>query len=143
MGTDPMDDDAITSATLAERAARGLEARKQVLGADYVDNAIRNADDFTLPLQDFLNENCWGLVWARAGLEPATRSMITLTALAAGNKWNEFKAHTRGALRNGWTKDELREAILHMAVYLGLSTAPEAFRAASSIVSEFEGAGGE
>ncbi|MFM7686061.1 MAG: carboxymuconolactone decarboxylase family protein [Ilumatobacteraceae bacterium] len=125
-------------ADLAERAARGLEVRKQVLGAEYVDNAINNADDFTRPLQDFLNENCWGAVWARPGLEPATRSIITLTALAAGNKWNEFKTHTRGALRNGWTRDELREAILHMSVYLGVPTALEAFRAAAAVVSEFE-----
>ena len=124
---------------LAARARRGLAVRKQVLGDEYVENALRNADDFSLPLQDFLNENCWGLVWTREGLTPATRSMITLTALAAGNKWSEFRTHTRGALRNGWTKEELREAILHMAVYLGVPTALEAFRAASAVIAEFEG----
>jgi 4-carboxymuconolactone decarboxylase len=124
---------------LAARAAQGLAMRQQVLGHEYVENALRNADDFSLPLQDFLNENCWGLVWTREGLSPATRSMITLTALAAGNKWGEFRTHTRGALRNGWSKDELREAILHMAVYLGVPTALEAFRSASAVVAEFEG----
>lgn len=124
--------------TIEERGAEGLAVRKQVLGDDYVDAAIARSDDFTLPLQDFLNENCWGLVWARDGLPLATRSIITLTALAATNKWNEFKTHTRGALRNGWDKDQLREAILHMAVYLGVPTALEAFRAASAVVAEFE-----
>lgn len=119
-----------------ERAAKGLEIRKQVLGAEYVERALNNSNDFTLPLQDFLNENCWGLVWTREGLEPKTRSVITLTALAATNKWGEFKTHIRGAINNGWTSEELREMILHMSVYLGVPTALEAFRAASEVVNE-------
>ena len=119
-----------------ERAAKGLEIRKQVLGAEYVERALNNSNDFTLPLQDFLNENCWGLVWTREGLEPKTRSVITLTALAATNKWGEFKTHIRGAMNNGWTSEELREMILHMSVYLGVPTALEAFRAASEVVNE-------
>lgn len=119
-----------------ERAAKGLEIRKQVLGAEYVDRALENSNDFTLPLQDFLNENCWGLVWTREGLEPKTRSVVTLTALAATNKWGEFKTHIRGAMNNGWTTEELREMILHMSVYLGVPTALEAFRAASEVVNE-------
>ena len=119
-----------------ERAAKGLEIRKQVLGAEYVDRALENSNAFTLPLQDFLNENCWGLVWTREGLEPKTRSVVTLTALAATNKWGEFKTHIRGAMNNGWTTEELREMILHMSVYLGVPTALEAFRAASEVVNE-------
>ena len=119
-----------------ERSAAGLEMRKQVLGADYVERSLANSNDFSAPLQDFLNENCWGLVWTRAGLDPKIRSVVTLTALAAGNKWNEFRTHIRGAMNNGWTSDELREMILHMAVYLGVPTALEAFRAASEVVNE-------
>ena len=119
-----------------ERAAKGLEIRKQVLGAEYVERALNNSNEFTMPLQDFLNENCWGLVWTREGLEPKTRSVITLTALAATNKWGEFKTHIRGAMNNGWTSEELREMILHMSVYLGVPTALEAFRAASEVVNE-------
>lgn len=119
-----------------ERAVKGLEIRKQVLGAEYVERALNNSNDFTMPLQDFLNENCWGLVWTREGLEPKTRSVITLTALAATNKWGEFKTHIRGAMNNGWTTEELREMILHMSVYLGVPTALEAFRAASEVVNE-------
>lgn len=112
--------------------------RKLVLGAEYVEAAMSNSDDFSRPLQDFLNENCWGLVWTRTGLDPVSRSLVTLTALAAGNKWNEFRTHTRGALRNGCPPIALREAILQMAVYLGVPTALEAFRAASPVVAEFE-----
>ncbi|MEI6108456.1 MAG: carboxymuconolactone decarboxylase family protein [Actinomycetes bacterium] len=119
-----------------ERSAAGLEMRKQVLGADYVERSLANSNDFSAPLQDFLNENCWGLVWTREGLDPKIRSVVTLTALAAGNKWNEFRTHIRGAMNNGWTSDELREMILHMAVYLGVPTALEAFRAASEVVNE-------
>jgi 4-carboxymuconolactone decarboxylase len=119
-----------------ERSAAGLEMRKQVLGADYVERSLANSNDFSAPLQDFLNENCWGLVWTREGLDPKIRSVVTLTALAAGNKWSEFRTHIRGAMNNGWTSDELREMILHMAVYLGVPTALEAFRAASEVVNE-------
>lgn len=119
-----------------ERSAAGLEMRKQVLGADYVERSLASSNDFSAPLQDFLNENCWGLVWTREGLDPKIRSVVTLTALAAGNKWNEFRTHIRGAMNNGWTSDELREMILHMAVYLGVPTALEAFRAASEVVNE-------
>jgi 4-carboxymuconolactone decarboxylase len=119
-----------------ERSAAGLEMRKQVLGTDYVERSLANSNDFSAPLQDFLNENCWGLVWTREGLDPKIRSVVTLTALAAGNKWNEFRTHIRGAMNNGWTSDELREMILHMAVYLGVPTALEAFRAASEVVNE-------
>jgi 4-carboxymuconolactone decarboxylase len=125
---------------LEERRADGLRIRKQVLGEQYVQKSLDAATDFSGPLQDWLNENCWGLSWTRPGLDLRTRSIITLTALAATNKWGEFRTHTRGALRNGWTSDELREAMLHMSVYLGVPTALEAFRAAGEIIVEFEAA---
>ena len=118
------------------RGGRGVAMRRKVLGNEYVDASLNAADDFTKPLQDYLNENCWGATWLRPGLDLKSRSLITLTALAAGSKWSEFKTHTRGALRNGWTADELREAFLHMGVYLGVPTAVEAFRVAQQIVAE-------
>jgi 4-carboxymuconolactone decarboxylase len=120
----------------SSRADEGLAIRKQVLGDEYVEASRRAADEFTLPLQDFVNENCWGLVWTRPGLPLPTRSLITLSCLAGTGKWTEFKAHTRGALRNGCSPDELREAILHMSVYLGIPSGLEAFRAAASVVKE-------
>jgi len=127
--------------SIEERGAAGLAVRKQVLGDEYVQAAVDRSTDFSRPLQDFLNENCWGLVWTRPGLDPKYRSLVTITAAAATGKWTEFRTHTRGALRNGWTTEELREIILHMAIYLGMPTALEAFRAASEVVAEFETAG--
>lgn len=118
--------------------ADGLAMRKQVLGEDYVAAALERSDDFTRPLQDFLNEHCWGAAWARPELDPKSRSLITLTALAAGGKWTELASHARGALRNGWTPEELREALLHMGVYLGVPTAVEAFRAVGPVVRDWE-----
>ena len=124
--------------TTRTQAELGFQVRTEVLGAAYVSASAASSDPFTEPLQEFLNANCWGLVWARDGLDRKTRSIVTLTALAASNKWREFATHVLGALRNGWTPQELREAILHMSVYLGVPTALEAFRAASPVVAGFE-----
>jgi len=116
----------------------GRQVRREVLGAEYVDRSIAAADEFTADLQAYLHDHCWGAVWVRPGLDRRTRSVVTLTALAAGGKWTEFKTHVRGALRNGWTPDELKEMFLQFAVYLGVPTAVEAFRAAQPIVTAKE-----
>lgn len=116
-----------------ERRKIGLAIRTEVLGADYVQASASKATPFSAEFQDYLAENCWGLVWARNGLDRRSRSLITLTALAANDKWTEFEAHLRGAIRNGCTDDELREALFHMAVYLGVPTAVEAFRVAAAV----------
>ncbi|HYR00087.1 MAG TPA: carboxymuconolactone decarboxylase family protein, partial [Casimicrobiaceae bacterium] len=83
-----------------ELQERGLAVRRKVLGAAYVDNAMRSADAFSRPLQELLNEYCWGGVWTRPGLEPKTRSMLNLAMLPALNKPHELKLHVRGALNN-------------------------------------------
>jgi len=116
----------------------GLRVRREVLGPEYVDRALNAADAFTRDLQDYLSSNCWGAVWVRPGLDRRSRSLATLTALAATGKWTEFKTHVRGALRNGCTAEELKELFLHLAVYLGVPTAVEAFRAAQPIVAAKE-----
>ncbi len=116
------------------QSQEGLAARRQVLGPDYVDRALAEADDFTTELQDFLNAQVWGAVWTRPGLECKARSLITLTVLATTGKMAELKAHTLGALRNGWTPDELK-VFLHIAVYAGVPTAVEAFRAAQPVIA--------
>ena len=117
--------------------------RRKVLGDQYVEEALGNADDFTRPWQDFLNEHCWGSVWPRQGLSPKIRSMITLVALASTGKFTELKAHTRGALRNGCTPDEIREIFMHLAVYAGVPTAVEAFRAAQPVIASFAAEGAQ
>jgi 4-carboxymuconolactone decarboxylase len=115
----------------------GMAIRRQVLGADYVDAALANATEFSQPLQEFLADHCWGNVWLREGLSLQMRSVVTLTVLACGGKWNEFRSHVRGGLRNGLTPDELREIFLHIAVYAGVPVAVEAFRHAGDVVHDW------
>ena len=80
---------------------KGLAIRREVLGAEYVDTAIKNADDFNRPLQELVTEYCWGAVWGRPGLPKKTRSMLNLAMLTALNRPHELKLHVRGALKNG------------------------------------------
>src|SRR5690348_18370399 len=88
---------------------KGLAIRRQVLGADYVDNAIRTADDFNRPLQELVTQYCWGEIWGRPGLDRKTRSFINLAMISALNRPHEVKAHIKGALNNGLTKDRSEE----------------------------------
>src|SRR5215469_8021127 len=115
---------------------KGLAIRREVLGADYVDNAIKSADDFSRPLQEFVTEYCWGAVWGRPGLSKKTRSMLNLAMLTALNKPHELKLHVRGALRNGVTREEISEIFLHAAVYAGVPAAVDAFRTAREVLKE-------
>lgn len=114
----------------------GLEKRKQVMGEPYVDKAFDEADDFTRPLQEFVTRNAWGTVWCRDGLDLKTRSLVTVSMLAALGRAQELKGHVRGALNNGATVEEIREVLLHAAVYCGMPLAIEAFRAAHEVVRQ-------
>ncbi|MBC7211482.1 MAG: carboxymuconolactone decarboxylase family protein, partial [Pseudomonas sp.] len=115
---------------MADTKQTGEGIRRQVMGDAFVDRALGNATAFTQPLQDFVNEHAWGSVWARDGLPLKTRSLITLAALTALKCPQELKGHVRGALNNGCTVEEIREALLHCAVYAGVPAAIDAFRAA-------------
>lgn len=114
----------------------GLRMRKQVMGEDFVDKAFANATEFTMPLQDFVTRNAWGTVWCRDGLDLKTRSLITVSMLTALGRAHELKGHLRGALNNGATPEELREVLLHAAVYCGAPLAVEAFRVAQEVVAD-------
>ena len=116
----------------------GLDMRRQVMGDAFVDRALGNATDFTQPLQDFVNEHAWGSVWRREGLPLKTRSLITLAALTALKCPQELKGHVRGALNNGCTVEEIREALLHCAVYAGVPAAIDAFRAAQEVIDSYQ-----
>ena len=113
---------------------KGLAVRRKVLGNEYVDNALKNADAFSQPLQEYVTEGAWGSIWTRPGLELKTRSMITVAMLIAMGKQHELKGHVRGALNNGVTPAELQEVLLHAAVYCGVPSAVEAFRTAAEVV---------
>ena len=110
--------------------------RKQVMGEDFVEKAFANADDFTMPLQEFVTRNAWGTVWCREGLELKTRSLITLAMLTALGRSQELKGHLRGAINNGATKEEIREVLLHAAVYCGAPLAVDAFRTAQEVFAQ-------
>ena len=114
----------------------GEAVRRMVLGDDYVDRAINGADSFSAPFQDVLNEYCWGTAWTDEGLDLKHRSLLNLGMLAALNRMHEFGIHFRGAIRNGLTDDELRAALVQIAVYCGIPAGVEAFRVARSIRDE-------
>lgn len=116
---------------------QGEQVRREVMGDAFVDRALGNATDFTQPLQDFVNEHAWGGVWARGVLERKTRSLITLAALTALEVPQELKGHVR-ALNNGCTVAEIREALLHCAVYAGVPAAIDAFRAAQEVIDAWQ-----
>ncbi len=112
---------------------QGLKTRREVLGADYVDAALASADDFNRPLQEFITQYAWGDVWNRPGLDRRTRSLINLAMLTALNRPHELRIHVKGALRNGVTKDEIREVLLQTAIYCGVPAAMDSFRTAREV----------
>ena len=116
--------------------ARGEAVRRRVLGDDYVDRAVGSSDAFSRPFQDLLNEYCWGTVWTDEGLDLKSRSLLNLGMLAALNRMHEFGIHFRGAIRNGLTDDELRAALVQIAIYCGIPGGVEAFRVARSVRDE-------
>ncbi|MCM3356508.1 4-carboxymuconolactone decarboxylase [Psychrobacillus sp. FSL W7-1457] len=121
-----------------ERFEKGLEIRRSVLGAEYVDNSINNATDFNMPMQELVTEYCWGEVWARPGLPKKTRSMINLAMITALNRPHELKLHVRGAINNGVTKEEIQEVLLQTAIYCGVPAAIDSFRTAKEVLDEID-----
>jgi len=118
----------------------GLEVRKAVLGADYVERALASADDFSMPLQELVTENAWGTVWTRDDLTRRERSLATVAMLVALNRPHELKLHLRGALNNGLTRREIRGLLLHASVYCGMPAAVDAFRIARELLREIDAA---
>nr|WP_135504473.1 4-carboxymuconolactone decarboxylase [Planococcus koreensis] len=120
------------------RFEKGLEIRKSVLGAEYVENSINNATDFNMPMQELVTEYCWGEVWGRPGLERKTRSIINLAMITALNRPHELKLHVRGAINNGLTRDEIKEVFLQTAIYCGVPAAIDSFRSAKEVFDEMD-----
>jgi len=120
---------------------RGLEIRRAVVGTEYVERSLAEADDFTRPLQELVTRYCWGDVWSRPGLERRERSMINLSMIAALNRPHELKLHVRGAINNGLTKDEIREILLQVAIYAGVPASLDSFRVAKEVFAEMKAKG--
>jgi 4-carboxymuconolactone decarboxylase len=115
---------------------QGLAIRREVLGDEHVDRALSGASGFSGPWQDYVTTAAWGQVWSRDGLDRRTRSMLTLALLAALSHDNELALHLRAAVGNGVTPDEIREVLLHTAVYAGVPAANSAFAVAARVLAE-------
>lgn len=115
---------------------QGLETRREVMGAEHVDAAIQSADDFNRPMQELVTQYCWGDVWNRPGLDRRTRSLLNLAMLTALNRPHELKLHVKGAIRNGVTKDEIREVFMQTAIYCGVPAAIDSFRSAREVFKD-------
>ena len=123
----------------SERYKKGLEIRRDVLGKDYVDQALAKINEFNGPFQEFITRYAWGEVWGRSGLTRRERSLITLAMLVALDREAEFRLHVRAAFRNGVTVEELRELLLHSGIYCGIPAANAAIRVAEDVINETQG----
>lgn len=119
-----------------EKYDKGLAIRTQVLGEAYVNKSLAAADDFSKPLQELVTEYCWGHVWGREGLSLKERSMINLAMISALNRPHELKLHIRGALRNGLSREQIREILLQVGIYCGVPAAVDSFRLAREAFAE-------
>lgn len=117
---------------------KGLQTRREVLGDEYVDASLKNADEFSRRMQEHVTQYCWGDIWNRPGLDRRSRSMLNLAMLTALNRPHEIKVHVRGAINNGLTKDEIAEIFLQTAIYCGVPAAIDAFRTAKEVLKEME-----
>lgn len=117
---------------------RGLAIRRAVLGDEYVDNAMKMADDFNKPMQELTTEYCWGYVWGREGLDKRTRSLLNLAMISVLNRPHELKIHIAGALRNGVTRDEIREVFMQVAIYAGVPAGVDSFRLAREVFATID-----
>jgi len=116
----------------------GLKTRMKVLGEAHVKRSLAEVDDFNRDLQQIVTGFAWGQIWTRPGLSHRERSILNLGMLTALNRPHEFKVHVRGALNNGLTREEIREALLQTAVYCGFPAAIEAFRLAREVFKEID-----
>ena len=122
-----------------ETYEKGLAIRKAVLGEDYVNASLAKADDFNADFQRLVTEFCWGAGWGREGaLSRRDRSLMNIVLLGALNRGEEFKLHVRGALRNGVTREEIREALIHLSIYAGIPAGVEGFRLARQVLTEVD-----
>jgi 4-carboxymuconolactone decarboxylase len=127
------------SASAKSRFATGMSTRRAVLGDDYVSKAVKTASAFDADFQRFITEGAWGSVWSRPGLTKRERSLITIALLAAGGHDHELTLHVRATRNTGATPDDVKEALLHVAVYAGVPAANRAFRVAKQALQDMDG----
>ena len=117
---------------------RGLKVRKEVLGEDYVNKSIAGADEFTRTMAEWSTEFCWGALWTRPGVDRRFRSIVNLAMISVLNRPHELKLHVKAALKNGLTKDEIKEIFLQVAVYAGVPAANHAIKIAKKVFEQMD-----
>jgi 4-carboxymuconolactone decarboxylase len=122
---------------------KGMQIRREVLGDAYVDRALAKSGPFNEPLQELVTTYCWGWNWSREGLPRRDRSLINLAMIAVMGRSHELKAHIRGALNNGLSREEIREVLLQVGIYAGIPAAVDSFRLANETFAEIDGENAE
>lgn len=117
---------------------RGLAMRRKVLGEEYVDRALKSADDFNRDFQRIVTQYCWGEAWGDETLTPRERSILNLGMIASLGRMEEFQTHVRGALNNGMTPNEIRAVLIQIAVYCGIPCGVDCFRHAKPIIEAWQ-----
>ena len=121
-----------------ERYENGLSVRRAVLGDAHVDRSLAKRNDFTEEFQALITRYAWGEIWTRPGLPRHTRSLLTIGLMVALNRPDEFRLHVRAAFNNGVTRDDIREVLLHCAIYAGVPAANSAFHLAEEVFAQME-----
>ena len=124
-----------------ERHRQGMATRREVLGADYVDRAQAKKSAFDEPFQELITEAAWGHVWSRDNITRRERSMMTVALLAALGHYEELALHVRATANTGASRDDIREAMLHVAIYAGVPAANQAIKIAKQVFDEMDGKG--
>ncbi|HEV8500651.1 MAG TPA: 4-carboxymuconolactone decarboxylase [Casimicrobiaceae bacterium] len=122
----------------SSRREQGMKVRRAVLGDAHVDRTLAKRTEFNGDFQDFITRYAWGEVWSRPGLPRHTRSLVTLALMVALNRGDEYKMHVRAAFNNGVTRDEIKELLLHCALYAGLPAANAAYHLAEEVFAELD-----
>ncbi len=117
---------------------QGMKTRRAVLGDAHVDRAERLKSDFDAPFQELITEAAWGQVWSGAALSPRERSMITIALLAALGQDDEVAMHVRATANTGATKEDVREALMHVAIYAGVPAANHAIKIVKQVYAKME-----
>ena len=121
-----------------DRAEAGMQMRRSVLGDAHVDRAQAATTDLDAEFQDLITRYAWGEIWTRPGLPRHTRSLLTIGLMVALNRGEELRMHLRAAANNGVSSDEIREVLMHCAIYCGVPAANAAFHAAKEILNDGE-----
>ena len=121
-----------------ERYEGGMKVRREVLGDAHVDRSVARRNEFNTEFQELITRYAWGEIWTRPGLARHTRSLITISLMVALNRSDEFKLHVRAAFNNGVTREEIREVLLHCAIYAGVPAANSAFHMAEEVFAQMQ-----